>query len=993
MNNYPLIQSRLILLTVLLLSFLFRSTPGLPAQSNPPAKQDSPAKSESAKPASATGLISEDQLIGLPLNGRSYTQLATLEAGVSDPSAGSASRGGDGGNLTVSGSRPTANTFLLDGTNIMNTENQVPRSAAGVQLGSDAAYQVQVFSSSYGAEYGRSSGGVLNSITRAGTDDLHGSFFEYFRNSKLDARNFFDQDREPPPFKRNQFGFTLSGPLLKGRTYWMTSYEAMRDRLTETDVSFFPDLEARLGVITDRDGRPIRRVAIHPSLKPFLELFPLPNSARRGEGVGESTAPRFMPTDENFLTTRLDHKISDPDSLFARYTFDDASSVGGGSTYLFQVLNESRQQYLTLVETHIFSPRALNSVRLGYTRPVATATSVSHIEIPSSLFFHPAATSFGLFDIPGLSPFGPEDWAPAAYVMNSFQFADDVILQRGPHALKMGVEVHRYRWDTFTSKYKWGVWSFNSLDSFLEAGPTGTNLTVALPGSDNATAYRQTLLGFYLQDSYRAASRLQLNLGLRYEFATRIHDRDGRTASLRDWVRDRAPQVGPLFGNNPSLLNLAPRVGVSWSPWGGRDSLLSGSFGIYHDQIIQYLVDRIKNTVPFYNVVFATNFNSQGVFPDAARAAEGLAVSTRTADYAHTSTPVVLRYDLTFQQRLPGQVDFRASFVGARGNHLFRGYEANLFPPPIAGRDGSLCFPPNAATVRVQDLNPNCPPVPAAAAGPVNPAFESIEANTSDAQSFYNSLQASANRRFGRGSSIQASYAFSKSVDDATKVVPTDVQFGPLRTLDRGLSDFDSRHRLSINFFYTLPFGSGQQGWASGLAKALGGWRLGGIARFRSGTPLTPKVNVRTPGYLFAANRPNWLPGYEGEPSRGVTAGCPGVEAGRQLGTADLYLDPCAFSVPAPGTLGNVGRNAILSSSVFSFDVSLQREFLLDAKRRLQFRMEMFNLPNHTTFSSLSGGGSILYAGESGRLSGRAGRINRTATTARQIQFALRFSF
>src|SRR5581483_4240984 len=178
----------------------------------------------------------------------------------------------------------------------------------------------------------------------------------------------------------------------------------------------------------------------------------------------------------------------------------------------------------------------------------------------------------------------------------------DFILQRGSHALKIGTEIHRYRWDAHDSESRWGVWSFNSLESFLQAGPEGTNLTVALPGSDNRTSFRQTLAGFYVQDNYGISDSLRLNLGVRYELASRIHDRNGRTAALRDPWRDGVATQGPLFRDNPSLRNLDPRVGISWSPWGSGNTVISGGFGIYRDQLIEYAVDRNRSAVPFHNV-------------------------------------------------------------------------------------------------------------------------------------------------------------------------------------------------------------------------------------------------------------------------------------------------------------------------------------------------------------------------------------------------------
>lgn len=903
------------------------------------------------------GRINEEQLVGLPLNGRSYTQLATLEAGVTETSGESSSQGGGGGSLSVAGGRSSSNNFLLDGTNIMDTGNGVPRSAAGVQLGADAVYQVQVFSTTYGAEYGRSSGGVLNSITRSGTNEFHGTAFEYLRNSKLDARRFIDGP-EPPPFKRNQFGFTLTGPVRKDRTFFMGSFEGMRNRLNQTDISFFPDELARQGIITDSTGNVIRTIPVQPMVRPYLELFPAPNSGSIGGGFARNVAPRYLPTDENYFTIRLDHAISERDSFFARYTFDDATSTRGQATYLWNTQTQSRQQYLTLVGTHIFSPSFLTAFRFGYTRPVDAIDTLSSLEIPRSLFFVPGAPQFGQIRIPGVDDFGPFFVTPEANVMNSFQFAGDVVTQKEDHGLKFGLEVHRYRWDIFNSFVKGGLWSFNSLESFLQAGPEGTTLNVALPGSDNHKGFRQTLAGFYLQDSYAPNPRLQINAGLRYEFATVIREHHGRTAFLPDPVRDTELQVGPMLDRNPSLLNFSPRLGIVWSPLGHRSFVLRTGFGIYYDELLEYVVDLQKNSAPFYNRVLRVNFDSSGTFPDAVSAAIGIPGNVEILDYRSMTSPMVLRYNLTLQHELPGGLRLEESYVGARGNHLYRGYERNLYPIPITGPDGSLFFPPNE--------------------GPINPAFESITMTGTDAQSFYNALQLSASKSLGKAGSIRGSYTYSKSVDDASTFSSGTSdefsrQYPLMRTLDRGLSRFDIRHRLVVNYLYGLPMGKGQRWLDSGiLSQLVGGWRVGGIFQFQSGTPFHPLVNIRTPGFLFSANRPNLRPGRSNNP---VT------------GDPTRWFDESAYAVPPAGTIGNVGRNTIIGPNLFKMDFSLQKEFPLGATRQLQFRAEFFNLPNRPNYANPSGSSVYVFTGRP------AGQITDTTTTARQIQLALRFSF
>lgn len=965
--------------------------------------QDDPSTTSEERQSSraATQQISEAELAGLPLQGRSYTQLATLEAGVSDNSRVDPSRGvGVRGGLNVSGARGTANVFLLDGTNIMGIANRPPRSAAGVQLGSDAALQVQVFSTNYSAEYGRGSGGVLNSITRSGTPEFHGTFFEFLRNSKLDARNFFDPGPSPPPFKRNQFGFTLSGPIRPERTFFMASFEALRDRLTSTDVSTFPDEDARVGRITDRDGNVMRTVEVHASVKPYLELFPLPNFERLGGGVGESRNPRFQPSDEEFFVVRVDHQISARDSLFVRYTFDDARSVGGGTTYLFQNQRGSRQQYFTVMETHIFSPSAISSFRFGYTRPVETSDNISAIEIPRDMFFIPDSPDFGQLSIPRVSGFGHRG-GPSGDVLNTFQLADDVILQRGLHAIKFGVQIQRTRADTFTNSSRGGVWSFSSLESFLRGGPEGTTLTGVLPGSDDSQAWRQTLFGFYIQNAYRVRANLRFDLGLRYQFSTVIHDKDGKSVFIADPLRDTEPLIGPYLDHNPSLRNISPRLGISWSPGTSGKTAIRTGFGIYYDQLIPYLTDHLSTGAPFYKRTVRTNFNASGkeadgtslpyAFPDAVAPLQGMPLQAGVLD-RNFKNPMVLRYDLVIQQELPGRWSSQLAYVGARGNRLDRHYEFNLYPFPEIRSDGTLFFPPqcdqlpsDAPTSELELCRPY--------AGPMNPAFAGgLDYMGSDGQSFYNSFRIAVNKRLSSGTSFQFRYTLSKSVDDDSHQ-----EYPHIRTSDRALSDFDARHQLNLNYFYRLPFGRGQR-WLNSnlLANLLGGWRIGGIVRFRTGTAFSPGNNVRRPGYLFETGRPNLGPGQSNTPAvKGATVGCGNdtIKAEEKLGTPERYFDPCIYAFPEFGTLGNAGRNTITAPGLFNTDVSLQREFPLGGDRRLQLRMDVFNSLNRTNFSAPRGSGASVFSGDRDRVNPSVGRISGTSTTSRQVQFALRFSF
>lgn len=884
----------------------------------------------------------------------------------------------------------------------MNAQNEVPRSAAGVQLGSDAVLEVQVFSSTYGAEYGRGAGGILNSITRSGTPQFHGNLFEYLRNSAMDARNFFDPGQEPTPFKRNQFGGTVTGPVVKDKTYFMVSFEVLKDRLTYNNQDYVPDAEARRGIITDKDGKEIRRLCkdpnttkcdpayVHEKVIPYVNLFPLPNQFRLGNGIARNAASQFLPTNENFLTFRIDHKISDKDGLFVRYTFDDANSDAFQPSYAFTTRSESRQQYISLVESHIFSLSTVNSLRLGYTRPVVSNTSILSIAsipnppVPKNLYFVEDAPQFGRIQVPGLTQFGPDPQHPEKNTMNTFQFSNDVIMQRGLQGLKAGVQLHRYRWDLFSSWDKSAVWAFNSLEDFLRGGTNGTSLEVALPGSDNRVGYRQTYMGLYLHDDYKISRRFQVNAGLRYDFSTMIHEYRGRSSYLQDPARDAQVQVGPFAKDNPALLNLSPRLGFTWSPWENRETVVSAGFGIFYDQMLEYLIEQRKSTVPFYKLAIEPNFDASAYFPNATIAAQArkTRLLAEVLDYSNIRNPMVLRYNFNIRETFPFGWNLQASYVGARGNHLYRSYEANLLPIPVRRADGSLYFAPYSGS----DAQDNR----------VNQAFGGINILSSDAQSFYNSLQVAARKNLSHGLSLQASYTWSKSVDDAsTHSNETEGigQYGGDRKLERGLSSFDARHRLAINYFYTLPFGGGQPLWNSGLlSHILGGWRLGGILSMRTGTPYTVAINSRTEGFLFAANRPNLIPGESNNPTSGISKGCAGVAPGK-IEPPDFIFDPCAFSVPAPGTVGNVGRNTLIAPNSVNMDISLQRDFSLDAKRRLQFRGEIFNIANHPNFTSARSTEVVVFSGSSGRRSSSAGKTHTTTTTGRQLQFALRVSF
>ncbi len=927
---------------------------GISALGQSTTAQPSPTQgSGRTRPEAATSVIDESQLVGLPMNGRSYTQLATLGAGVSGDSGGGRQTGGNIRGLKVSGGRVEWNSFLLDGTDINDTRNQVPRSAAGGQLGSDTLFQVQVLSNNYGAQYGRAAGGVLNAISRSGSNEIHATLFEYFRNSEMDARNFFDGS-EKPPFKRNQFGATLLGPLNRDRAYFMVGFEALRNRLTETVLSFVPDTETR------------RRAV--PAVAPYVALYPGPQ-VPVGAGIAQSRTAVSQPSNETFLTFRLDQRHSEQDAWFARYTFSDANTTTLAASPEFPTLTESRQQYVTLAETHFFSASAINTLRLSYTRPVSRSLPVFDRQVDPRLNFVPGPSPFGVIEVPGLVPLGPASNLPASRIMNTYQVADDFIFTRGRHTWKWGGVLERFQWNLVDSANQGGQWIFNSLENFLEAGPQGTELRIALPGSDSYRAYRQTLTGVYLQDEFHARPNLNLNLGLRYEFTTMIHDAQGRDTFLKDELRDTQPQVGRFMSRNPSLKSFAPRFGLSWSPWEDSSKLvIRAGFGIYYDHIIGYSADLKRVTAPFYQLAVRNNFDASSIFPNALNGAGSVREQVRIYEYNRPKTPTIYRYHLALEREILPGLTAEATYVGARGNNLLRSFEANEFPFPVQQADGSLFFPPNTPRR--------------------NPNFTSIERTTTDSQSFFNALLISLNRRQWHGLSASLNYTFAKSVNESNGAFAVEKHYAINRLQSRGLDSGEMRHRLSVNYFYNLPSRQ-SPGVGSSL---LNGWRLGGILRVRTGLPEEPFFRIRYPGFLFVSQRTSVGPGRSTNPTQGVSSGCEGVPAGSKLGGPDLYFDPCAFVAPRPGTIGNAGRNIIVGPRVVNIDVSLQKSISLGGERVLQFRAEFFNLLNHSNFNPPErGAGATIFQSASTR-NPTAGSLTSTATAARQIQFALRLS-
>ena len=928
--------------------------------------------------------VSQEQLRELPLNGRSFADLVTLNPGAVTPHIGQG-RGANYGfapQLSVAGARTDANSFRLDGTDLMDTRNQNPGSAAGVQLGVDTIREFQVVTTNGKAEYGRNAGAVVNAVSRSGTNEWHGSAFEFVRNNKMDARQFEDPG-DAPPFKRNQFGATFGGPIRRDQTFFFVGYEGLRQRLNDTNVWRVPTAEGRQGIGLLDPGE-----TVDPRVVPYLNLYPLPNGADNGDGTAELFEDRSQPTSENFLSGRIDHHISESDFLFGRYTISRANTTRVDNRLLSSAASSTSKQILTIQEDHIFGPNLLNTFRVGLSRSLGAVSPTQVEGAPESLGFAPGVP-LGTISADNVTDLGPNGIGIVDDVQNSFQFENNLSYTSGPHTIKFGAMAQRFQWNTDNPAFWQGDYNFESLEGFLRAGKgSSTDATYRLPESSTNRGVRTWLLAFFAQDDYRVSPSLTLNLGLRWEFTTGMTEVNNKvaylgadvyTATLDDLI------LGQLWQNH--IKNFEPRLGFNWALGQDQMTALSGGFGIFHNQILHNSFVSFRSQLPFNFRASAANIDVSGFFPDIEAAIRDQNVqfrNTRHFDFENFKTPTFYRYNLTLQRQLPGELALRVGYVGAIGRHLARRSAYNDYPIPVE-RDGALYFP--SASEAPQRPNPN---------------FNRIEWMSSDVNSIYSSLAVNLQKRFSRGLTFQTSYTFSKSIDDYSQSETNFTgetgargSYGQDRTLERARSSYNVPHVMVFNGIYQLPFGSGKPYMnTGGIADAiLGGWQIGGIVTLQQGVPFTvgSRISDRRPTYLFRANRPNLNSGVDVNTlTSGSTAGCAGVPAG-PVGGRDRYFDPCAFSKPDPGRIGTAGRNLLIGPDLRNVNFTLSKSFQLGENTRLQFRSEFFNLFNRVQLRNPT---ARVFRSRGGGVDSRTGRISQSLdNSSREIQLGLKLTF
>jgi outer membrane receptor protein involved in Fe transport len=943
--------------------------------------------------ATVSGLVNQEQMRDLPLNGRSFTDLALLSAGVlynrttgSDPSTGFAPR------LSVNGARADANLYLIDGT-VASKNSGDTGSVATVSLGVEGIREFRVLTHNFSAEYGQNAGAVLSMVTRSGTNQLHGSAYEFVRNDIFDARDFFNVGALPE-FRRNQFGAAAGGPLKKDSIFFFANYEGLRQRQGNSLVATVPDANARLGllpckVITPAPNPcPASGVAplpgFKPAVAPYFILWPLPNIRNFGDGTGLNSTNFVQPATEDYTLTRMDFHLSDKDNFYWRYIYDPSSDNRPQAVSYFSTPDDGVSHFLVLSETHIFSPNALNDFHFSFNRSALSAVDATTLPqinegsfpfIPGFPFGDIRFSTASLGSAGGtLAAVGNARNEPFAFLQNLFEEADTFNLIRGPHSMKFGLSVQRDDENTLYGQNWAGDWVIASLQSFMTGSATQYN-GANLAASTRGRGFRRTFLGWFAQDDYRVSSRLTLNLGFRHEFYTAPTEAHGRSGDLIN-LTDPVSTQGPAF--LPGKKNFAPRVGVAWDPTGSGKTAIRAGFGVYFNQVDGRTWNRLTDS----EVLFFQGYTVRNptTFPVPPAAPAGGFVGAEAGVQYHLPTPTVLQASFDIQRQLTSAMSLRLGFVSSHGDNMTRIVFPDIRVPTILA-DGSKSY---------------------ASTSPfVNPNFSTFEQLRADVTSNYDAFQAALQKSTGHGLMFQVAYSYSKalSVSDASANRSVD-NAGPYNTMDwlnpnrdYGPSAYDQRHTFTLNSQYILPFDNFLK---NGMEKALlGGWEINGIYTYGSGMPLnvTDGFNRSGNGDTNNPDRPNLTPGFSANPTSGVTAGCSAggvvIPAGQPLHTPNRWYDPCAFSLPAPGLYGNLGRDTLHGPNFNQVNFTLVKHTAITERKQLEFRAEFFNFFNHPSF----GLPSLTAFTNTGAYSGNAGTILSTTSRGRQIQLGLKFTF
>lgn len=927
-----------------------------------------------------SGLIDEREVKELPLNGRSYDQLLTLNPATvnySNQRSGSVgtSNSSVGNMFSVSGRRPQDNLFLLNGIEYTGASliNVTPGGTSGQLLGVDAVREFNVASDTYGVSYGKRDGAQVSIVTTSGTNRLHGSAFEFARNSAFDARNYFDQG-SVPVFQRNQFGGAVGGPLAKDRLFLFGNYEGFRQNWGLSTVTLVPDNDARAGYLPDTNGN-LQYVGVNAAIAPLLDLWPVQNGPELGGGIAKAYSHPPQHIREDFGTTRFDANLSARDLLFAVYTVDDSTANTPTANPLSLVDESLRAQVVSVQEQHVFSASLLNTARFGFSRASYYFTGYSPVDVDGWVSGKPigAIVISGSTASNGASAVtlaGTNVGSNNMAARNLFTWDDHVYWSHGNHQIEAGVWLQRQQSNDLLAQYQYGQASFATLKSFLQ----GTVKTFTVVPAPTELGWRTLLGAAFIEDTWRVTPRLELRFGIRSESTNGWNESQGRAANyaIVDGVLETEPFVGSsaLTENRAKFLP-QPRVGFAWDVWGNGKTAVRGGFGLYHG-LLDTLNYRLDQTAPYNTAETLKNVSITALHftPGEAPPAGTLVSPSNVQPDIHT--PAVLSWSLRVEQQLAPHTSLTVGYVGSHSYHQILSEDMNE-PAPAYTADGQAYYPSTTLA---------------------NPALANTTSWVSQGVGLYNSLIVDARRSFAGGLQFRGTYTWAKSLDDGsawnTSVssnTPAFVSFPLQPKWDWGPAATDVRNVATINASYELPFGP-QKHWLRGASAAtrllVAGWTASAIVNLQSGFPFSPQLGYNPTGNGDTRNpiRPSWTPGYTGK---------------LYPRTASQWFDPSAFILPyvevdgtSYGTFGNVGRDSLQGPGLKELDFSATKNGRLTERIGFEFRAELFNLLNHTNFTTPN---TVVYTSATSGISPTAGVITATATTSRQIQFGAKLKF
>jgi hypothetical protein len=970
--------------------------------------------SESVEVTAATSLVQTDsasvgtvidnkQVVELPLNSREFYGLALTAPRVLPPAQGSTL--GFRGGFNVAGSSEVSNNFTLNGIDNNDTGINGPSFRPSI----DAIQEFKLLSGIYSAEYGRNSGGQVVINTKSGTNQFHGTAYEFLRNQALDARNFFlrlKPGEKAPSFKRNLFGGSLGGPIISDKTFFFVSYEGLRLRQSVTSLATVPtaamingDFSAMRGpgldqvlgnaddtgrVLNPFSGQEFARLnvidpaLINPIGQALAQFFPAPTTATPAGRLPSNNYNFSATRRENYnqISTRFDHALSSKDSLYGTFNYYDnpafePSNSLCGSRVLpgFGCNTGLTTQLIGIVETHTFTSNLTNEIRLGFNRLRQPRIQeddvmdfVGQFNIPGTFFGEtPFNGGVPQVSITGYSTIGGATNLPQDRRDNTYQIVDNVIWTKSAHTLKFGGDIRRFQSNLYFISQGRGIFNFNATATAPTSGNSFADLLLGLPTSTQrnprgpSTYSRTSSFNFYTQDDWKVNSRLTLNLGLRWEMNTPMTEKYNTIASFD-------PQTGQIraAGQNgvPDNLfkydynNFAPRIGFAWQPLGDSKTVVRGGAGVFYNVqpagngLLGMLFNFPARLPQTFNSTLAAPITLNNPFPGAVPTAAPTNGSlTMTAIDEDFVTAYITQWGLSVQREVGSDMVFEIGYLGSKGSHL----------PLNRNLNQATAGPAQ----QIQSRRPY-------------PQFGNITWIESVANSTYHSMELKAEKRYTKGLSLLASYTFSKSIDNSPGISTSSSASSAVAqdtrnlSAERGLSDFDVRQRVVTSAIWEIPLGNGHKVFGSGpLAYIFGGWQASGILSVQSGRPFTAVMSGDFSNTLNRNDRPNLI----GDPNSGPK-------------TVEQWFNRDAFQQTTIGSFGTAGRNIITGPGFQNLDFALSRNFSVTERFRIQFRTELFNAFNHANFNYPE---STFNASSFGQIA--------SALDPRQIQFGLKIIF